>query len=129
LVAELAQAKSTLETAGLAVQCDAATTVKIPAMQESVLALAVREAVTNVVRHSKAHICRMRLEQQNGSCRLEIQDDGVGISSAEGNRLRGMRERVEMLGGTLERSSQSGTMLVITLPLKDGISKGEVRDA
>jgi two-component system sensor histidine kinase DesK len=129
LVAELAQAKSTLETAGLAVQCDAATTVKIPAMQESVLALAVREAVTNVVRHSKAHICRMRLEQQNGSCRLEIQDDGVGISSAEGNGLRGMRERVEMLGGTLERSSQSGTMLVITLPLKDGISKGEARDA
>ncbi|MGB8061607.1 MAG: sensor histidine kinase [Candidatus Sulfotelmatobacter sp.] len=128
LFAELAQAKSTLETAGLTVQCDAATTVKIPAMQESVLALAVREAVTNVVRHSKAQICRMRLEQQNGSCRLEIRDDGVGISSAEGNGLRGMRERVEMLGGTLERSSQSGTMLVITLPLKDALGKGEGRD-
>src|ERR1039458_73541 len=41
LVAELAQAKTTLETAGLAVQCDAATTVKLPAMQESVLSLAV----------------------------------------------------------------------------------------
>ncbi len=129
LFAELAQAKSTLETAGLTVQCDAATTVKIPAMQESVLALAVREAVTNVVRHSKAQICRMRLEQQNGSCRLEIHDDGVGISSAEGNGLRGMRERVEMLGGTLERSSQSGTMLVITLPLKDALGKAEGRDA
>ena len=129
LAAELAQAKSTLETAGLTVQCDAATTVKIPAMQESVLALAVREAVTNVVRHSKAQICRMRLEQQNGSCRLEIHDDGVGISRAEGNGLRGMRERVEMLGGTLERSSQSGTMLVITLPLRDAVGKGEARDA
>ena len=129
LAAELAQAKSTLETAGLTVQCDAATTVKIPAMQESVLALAVREAVTNVVRHSRAQICRMRLEQQNGSCRLEIHDDGVGISGAEGNGLRGMRERVEMLGGTLERSTQSGTMLVITLPLKDAIGRGEARDA
>lgn len=128
LTAELAQAKSTLETAGLTVQCDAATTMKIPAMQESVLALAVREAVTNVVRHSKAHICRMRLEQQNGSCRLEIHDDGVGIASGEGNGLRGMRERVEMLGGTLERFSQSGTMLVITLPL-NALSKGEARDA
>src|SRR5208337_3051105 len=52
LVAELAQAKSTLETAGLTVQCDAATTVKLPAVQESVLSLAVREAVTNVVRHA-----------------------------------------------------------------------------
>src|SRR6202043_4034345 len=43
LAAELAQAKSTLETAGLAVQCDAASTLKIPAVQESVLSLARSE--------------------------------------------------------------------------------------
>jgi two-component system sensor histidine kinase DesK len=125
LVAELAQAKSTLETAGLTVQCDAATTVKIPAMQESVLSLAVREAVTNVVRHAQAHTCRMRLEQQNGSCCLEIHDDGLGSSNGEGNGLRGMRERVEMLGGTLSRSTESGTTLTITLPLKEVRPKGE----
>jgi len=119
LAAELVQAKSTLETAGLTVQCDAATTVKLPAMQESVLSLAVREAVTNVVRHARARTCRMRLEQQNGSCRLEIHDDGRGGSNGEGNGLRGMRERVEMLGGTLQRSTEAGTTLTITLPLKD----------
>ena len=118
LAAELAQAKSTLETAGLTVQCDAATTVKLPAMQESVLSLAVREAVTNVVRHAQARTCRMRLEQTNGSFRLEIQDDGLGSSNGEGNGLRGMRERVEMLGGTLSRDTQSGTTLTITLPTK-----------
>jgi two-component system sensor histidine kinase DesK len=87
-------------------------------MQESVLSLAVREAVTNVVRHAQASTCRMRLEQQNGNCRLEIQDDGRGLSNGEGNGLRGMRERVEMLGGTLQRSTESGTTLTITLPLK-----------
>jgi two-component system sensor histidine kinase DesK len=125
LIAELAQAKSTLETAGLAVQCDAATTVKIPAMQESVLSLAVREAVTNVVRHAQARTCRMRLEQQNGSCRLEIQDDGRGTSNGEGNGLRGMRERVEMLGGTLLRESSAGTKLTITLPLKIAAPESE----
>jgi two-component system sensor histidine kinase DesK len=119
LVAELAQAKSILETAGLTVQCDTATTMKLPAVQESVLALAVREAVTNVVRHANARSCRLRLEQQNGSCRLEIADDGQGFSSIEGNGLRGMRERVEMLGGTLERRNSSGTTLMITLPLKE----------
>jgi two-component system sensor histidine kinase DesK len=118
LAAELAQAKTTLETAGLTVQCDAATTVQLPAMQESVLSLAVREAVTNVVRHAQARTCRMRLEQQNGNCRLEIQDDGRGVANGEGNGLRGMRERVEMLGGTLQRSTESGTTLTITLPLK-----------
>jgi two-component system sensor histidine kinase DesK len=119
LAAELAQAKSTLETAGLTVQCDAATTLKLPAVQESVLSLAVREAVTNVVRHAQAHTCRLRLEQQNGSCRLQIQDDGRGGFDAEGNGLRGMRERVEMLGGTLNRNTEAGTTLTITLPLKE----------
>ncbi len=125
LVAELAQAKSTLETAGLTVQCDAATTVKLPALQESVLSLAVREAVTNVVRHARAHTCRMRLEQKNGSCRLEIHDDGCGASNGEGNGLRGMRERVEMIGGTLSRSTEAGTTLIITLPLKQIAPQGE----
>jgi two-component system sensor histidine kinase DesK len=129
LVAELSQAKSTLETAGLTVQCDAATTMKLPAVQESVLSLAVREGVTNVVRHAQARSCRLRLEQQNGSCRLEIQDDGQGFSTLEGNGLRGMRERVEMLGGTLERMNRSGTMLVITLPLKESAVKEEGREA
>jgi two-component system sensor histidine kinase DesK len=119
LAAELAQAKSTLETAGLTVQCDAATTLKLPAVQESVLSLAVREAVTNVVRHAQAHTCRLRLEQQNGTCRLQIQDDGRGGFDAEGNGLRGMRERVEMLGGTLNRNTEAGTTLTITLPLKE----------
>ena len=128
LAAELVQAKSTLETAGLTVQCDAATTMKIPAVQESVLSLAVREAVTNVVRHAQARSCRMRLEQQNGSCRLEIHDDGLGSSSAEGNGLRGMRERVEMLGGTLERTNHSGTTLTITLPLKESVAVRQVSE-
>jgi two-component system sensor histidine kinase DesK len=119
LVAELALAKSTLETAGLTVQCDAATSMQLPPMQESVLSLAVREGVTNVVRHANARNCRLRIEQQNDMCRLEIADDGQGFVSMEGNGLRGMRERVEMLGGTLDRRNKSGTTLTITLPLKE----------
>jgi two-component system sensor histidine kinase DesK len=125
LVAELAQAKSTLETAGVAVRCDASTTVKIPAVQEGVLTMAVREAVTNVVRHAQAHTCTLRLEQQNGSCRLEIEDDGRGGFQNEGNGLRGMRERVEMLGGTLTRDTRAGTRIAITVPLKEVAPKSE----
>jgi two-component system, NarL family, sensor histidine kinase DesK len=75
------------------------------------------------VRHAQARTCRLRIEQQNGTCRLEIADDGQGFSSMEGNGLRGMRERVEMLGGTLERTTNSGTTLTITLPLKQTISQ------
>jgi two-component system sensor histidine kinase DesK len=100
----------------VAVQCDAATTLQLPAIEESVLSLAVREGVTNVVRHANARNCRLRIEQQDGMCRLEIADDGQGFFTMEGNGLRGMRERVEMLGGTLDRRNKSGTILTITLP-------------
>jgi two-component system sensor histidine kinase DesK len=125
LAAELAQAKSTLETAGVAVRYDASTSIKIPAMQEGVLSMAVREAVTNVVRHAQARTCTLRLNQQNGSCRLEIADDGRGGFQNEGNGLRGMRERVEMLGGTLTRESHAGTRLTITVPIKEVAPKSE----
>jgi two-component system sensor histidine kinase DesK len=124
-VAELAQAKCTLETAGVAVRCDASTAMKLPALQESVLTMAVREAVTNVVRHAQARTCTLRLEQRNGSCHLEIEDDGLGGFHNEGNGLRGMRERVEMLGGTLICDSQAGTKLAITVPVKEVTPKSE----
>ena len=126
LPAELARAKATLETAGVAVQCEAAR-IEMPALHETVLSMAVREAVTNVVRHAHARTCALRLAQQNGSCRLQIEDDGRGGLESEGNGLRGMRERVEMLGGTLECNSRAGTRLTITLPLKEIAPKNEVR--
>jgi len=127
LPAELAKAKATLETAGVSVKCEAAK-LALPALHESVLSMAVREAVTNVVRHAQAGNCSMRLEQRNGSCHLEIEDDGRGGGHAEGNGLRGMRERVEMLGGTLTRDTQSGTRITINLPLKQAPSKMKTED-
>jgi two-component system sensor histidine kinase DesK len=118
LTAELAQARATLETAGITVECEQAP-VALQATQESVLALAVREAVTNVVRHAEAARCRLELKSGDGVCRLSIQDDGRGGSQQEGNGLTGMRERVEALGGTLRRETKGGTRLQITLPLQD----------
>lgn len=116
LEAELNQARATLETAGVAVKTDTAAITLTPA-QESVVAMVVREAVTNVVRHAQAQNCNLRFVSVNGSCCLEIEDDGRGGFKAEGNGLRGMRERIEALGGTLERDTTSGTRLKIHLPL------------
>jgi two-component system sensor histidine kinase DesK len=53
----------------------------------------------------------------NGNCRFEIQDDGRGGGVVEGNGLRGMRERIEALGGTFERENHVGTRLSIEFPL------------
>jgi two-component system sensor histidine kinase DesK len=123
LEAELRHAKATLETAGMSVDSEAAD-VRLTPAQESVVALVVREAVTNVVRHSRARHCYLRIAPVNGSCRIEIQDDGRGGSQAEGNGLRGMRERIEALNGTLERSAESGTRLIIEFPLTPAQKEG-----
>ena len=91
--------------------------VHLSPAQESVVALVVREAVTNVVRHARARNCHLRLMPVNGNCRVEIQDDGTGGGDIEGNGLRGMRERIEALGGTFERDNTVGTKLIIQFPL------------
>ena len=113
---ELARADAILHTAGVSAECRT-TDVALSPAQETVLALAVREAVTNVVRHAHARRCQLRLEQLNGYCLLEILDDGRGGPQTEGNGVRGMRERVEALGGTLRRETSAGTKLTIMLPL------------
>jgi two-component system sensor histidine kinase DesK len=116
LAAELIRARKTLETAGIVVNSTIAELPLTPA-QETVLALALREAVTNVVRHAQAQQCSVQLLGDAHRCTLEIADNGRGADTPEGNGLRGMRERLEALGGSLERQTKAGTRLVIQLPL------------
>ncbi len=121
LAVELARARKTLETAGVAVESDVAA-LPLSGAQETVLALALREAVTNVVRHAQAQQCRVRLQRDDNLCTLEIADNGRGADAPEGNGLRGMRERLEALGGSLQCQTAAGTRLVIQLPLAHPIA-------
>jgi len=116
LAAELARARKTLETAGITVHAEVGD-LPLTAAQEAALALALREAITNVVRHAHAQQCTVRLARENNLCTLEIADNGKGDDGPEGNGLRGMRERLKALGGSLQRVTESGTRLVIRLPL------------
>jgi two-component system, NarL family, sensor histidine kinase DesK len=113
---ELRQARDALETAGIAVE-SSVEQPRLSPMQESVFALALREAVTNVLRHAHASMCRLSLRQNGGFCELEIADNGQGGALEEGSGLSGMRERVEALGGILERDGSSGTLLRIRVPV------------
>ena len=116
LLAEVNQATSALEAAGVKVSCDFVSTT-LPASHEGVLALALREGVTNVIRHARAHSCDVHLRQKNGAYELEIKDDGCGELGPEGVGLSGMRQRVEALGGSLQRETASGTRLIVSLPV------------
>jgi two-component system sensor histidine kinase DesK len=113
---ELKAARETLETAGIQVETQIDAPLLSPA-QEGVIALALREAVTNVVRHAQASFCRLTVRRNGPYCELEIQDNGRGGIAEEGSGLIGMRQRVETLGGALERDGSHGTLLRIRVPV------------
>jgi two-component system sensor histidine kinase DesK len=119
LKAEIEKTKQMLDAAGITFLCDSQPP-RLPATDEAVLSLIVREAVTNIVRHSQAKECKLQLQSTNGVTTLLIQDDGRGQIKAEGNGIRGMRERVEALGGNFELHSKQGTMLSVKLPRING---------
>jgi two-component system sensor histidine kinase DesK len=118
LVAEIEAARRTLDAAGVTLVCDTMPTTNtgLRAAEETVLALALREAVTNIVRHARATTCTLRFHIEGGHHRLTIEDNGQHTATREGNGLRGMRERVEALGGRLSLDRSTGTRLQIELP-------------
>ena len=126
LGAEIEAARLTLDAAGVTLTLDSAatSTVNLSAPEEIALSLALREAVTNIVRHSRATTCCLRFITEDNRRRLVIEDNGPNASSQsslihEGNGLRGMRERIESLGGHLFLERDNGTRLLIDLPLRE----------
>jgi len=109
---EIASAERVLASAGIAAEMPTDLSVVDP-RHRAVLAWVLREAVTNVVRHSNATVCRVLL----GASTLTVEDDGRGPSGLrEGNGLRGVRERVDVAGGVVQISDTApGTRLVVTL--------------
>jgi two-component system, NarL family, sensor histidine kinase DesK len=117
LAAEMDAARNALATAGVRLEIEGAPAPgSLRPAEETVLALALREAVTNIVRHAQAKTCRLRFALKDGRRSLVIEDDGRHAAAREGHGLRGMRERVESLGGTLLLEREHGTRLLIELP-------------
>ncbi|MEZ5118238.1 MAG: sensor histidine kinase [Candidatus Nanopelagicales bacterium] len=121
LGAELANARRALSAAGVEVEATIELPV-LPAEHEAALALALREAVTNVVRHADADHATIRADATSEQVWLEVSDDGRGASGSDGSGLTGMRERITALGGHVTRRTgrsggdRRGTMVRITLP-------------
>jgi len=115
LRAEIESARDALRAAGVTPAIDVAP-LQLAATQEAVIAMALREAVTNIVRHADAKSCRIALESRGGAVVLTVRDDGRGGNAPFGNGLSGMRERVEALGGSLRRDGAGGTTIEIVLP-------------
>ncbi|MET9498149.1 sensor histidine kinase [Streptomyces sp. NPDC006552] len=122
LAAELGGAQAALAAAGIAAEVPA-DVPDLPGTAEATLAWTLREAVTNVVRHSGARHCTVtvtRRETLGGPVvELSVEDDGAGPSGAPpGNGLNGLAERLAAVGGTLETGTAParGFRLVARVP-------------
>jgi two-component system sensor histidine kinase DesK len=122
----LASARASLAAAGIELREDVQAQFHQGALApalEHVLALALREAVTNVVRHAGASRCTVRLALEQGSAVLRVEDDGGRLRAGDevraGNGLSGMRERAASAGGELLLGVENGLRLALRLPVPD----------
>jgi two-component system, NarL family, sensor histidine kinase DesK len=119
LVSALANARASLAAASVELDEEVQQFPLAPA-KEHVLALALSEAVTNVVRHAGATRCKLGLVREGSVAVLRVVDDGRGRGEDDlkrGNGLTGMQERASAAGGSLSIRAASGLTLELRLPL------------
>jgi two-component system, NarL family, sensor histidine kinase DesK len=120
LPAELEHARQILEACGVRCHVETAVPDGIGEADAAALAWAVREASTNVLRHSAARTCWIELSVVAGEARLVVRDDGRGAARTDGGTgLPGLRERFGALGGriTTDTAPGSGFRLDVQYPL------------
>jgi two-component system sensor histidine kinase DesK len=116
LAREIAGSKTALAAAGIACEVEGDAEAIDPGTS-AVLAMALREAVTNVIRHSGARTCRIALIQQPGGLELNVADDGDGQAVRPGGGIAGLKSRLGAAGGELAvHGDAAGTRLTARVP-------------
>ena len=115
LPGEIARARAVLTASGVEAHLPTSADA-VPDERREVLAWALREGVTNVVRHAGARTCTVALS----SAGLSVTDDGSGKPGEDGNGIRGLRERAASAGATVVRSSRLGEGSTLTVRFDEG---------
>jgi len=113
-----------VEHTGIAVDLEASSLAeRLPREVETAIYRIVQESLTNVVKHARAERVSVLVTRADGRVKAVIEDDGTGFDASEtdggGIGLVGMRERIELLDGTLtvESSATSGTTIAVEVPV------------
>ncbi|MEV5408228.1 sensor histidine kinase [Thermopolyspora sp. NPDC052614] len=122
----LARVDALVEASGLAVRTEVLGDLdRVPVEVDLAATRIIREALTNVSRHSGTDAATLTIANKAGNILIEVEDDGPGAAFTEGSGfgLRGMRERAEALGGRLEAGPRpgGGFRVAAELPL-NGVS-------
>ena len=112
---EVARAGHALKAAGISFVVEGAAP-PLNSHHSKVLGLAVRETTTNIIRHSGARQARMQLSHDGPDLVIVMEDDGDAGSIDEGSGLKGLRQRVEDLGGRVVISLSSGFRIALHIP-------------
>jgi two-component system sensor histidine kinase DesK len=116
LAREIAGSRAALAAAGIVCEVEGSAEAIDPGTS-AVLAMALREAVTNVIRHSDARTCRIALIQQPGGLELKVSDDGDGQAVRPGGGLAGLTARLTAAGGELAVEGDTrGTRVTARVP-------------
>lgn len=116
----------------VAVRCELDFETRLPSELETAIFRAVQEAIVNIARHAHAESVLIQGSIENGALTVEIEDDGDGFKvdevvqahdSLRGVGLLGMRERLEILGGSLRIESEpsTGTRVVMRVPVEGSL--------
>jgi len=113
---ELASSQAALSVAGIRCKIEGDAD-RIDPGSSAVLAMALREAITNVIRHSGASSCEILVKQHPGGLEMTVSDNGHGEAVRAGGGIAGLRSRLGAAGGDLAvRGTAEGTQLVARLP-------------
>ena len=134
LAGELEGARIALTAAGIDASFEQPSLSLDPEV-EAVLAWAVREGATNVIRHSGAHRCQVMVRAGSTDAAVEVVDDGAGAivgdagPQAAGNGLAGLRERARALRGAVDAAAlpEGGYRLAVSVPVSAGSESGDGR--
>lgn len=118
---ELEQIKAILQAANIELEIEQeASASSLSPIEQNILGMCLREAVTNVVKHSKATQCTVSVLESQGELILKVEDNGIGLEDQnnDGNGIRGMKERIALIDGFVELNTiHSGTLLTVKVPV------------
>ncbi|MGF2714339.1 sensor histidine kinase [Bacillus mycoides] len=128
---ELEQIKAILQAANIELEVkQEANSSSLSPIEQNILGMCLREAVTNVVKHSKATVCIVSILESQGELILKVEDNGVGLEEQnhDGNGIHGIKERIALIDGLVELDTiNPGTLLTVKVPVVIRTGKDEVR--